>query len=78
MLPVGYRFDPTDEELVVYYLKRKVHGLPLPASIIPEYNSNYYLAHPSHLPMPLGNLLSRFCVGLSFHSLGGSVCEFNF
>ncbi|KAD2393692.1 hypothetical protein R6Q59_012007 [Mikania micrantha] len=35
-LPPGFRFHPTDEELVVQYLKRKVHSFPLPASIIPE------------------------------------------
>ncbi|PSS18238.1 NAC domain-containing protein [Actinidia chinensis var. chinensis] len=34
--PIGFRFRPTDEELVVHYLKRKVHSLPLPALIIPE------------------------------------------
>ncbi|EOA27680.1 hypothetical protein CARUB_v10023833mg [Capsella rubella] len=35
-LPPGFRFHPTDEELVVQYLRRKVTGLPLPASVIPE------------------------------------------
>ncbi|XP_043726053.1 NAC domain-containing protein 83-like isoform X2 [Telopea speciosissima] len=35
-LPPGFRFHPTDEELVVHYLKRKVFSCPLPASIIPE------------------------------------------
>ncbi|OIT31902.1 PREDICTED: NAC domain-containing protein 83-like [Nicotiana attenuata] len=35
-LPPGFRFRPTDEELVVQYLKRKVLSFPLPASIIPE------------------------------------------
>ncbi|XP_076908185.1 NAC domain-containing protein 83-like [Bidens hawaiensis] len=35
-LPPGFRFHPTDEELVVQYLKRKVQSLTLPASIIPE------------------------------------------
>jgi hypothetical protein len=35
-LPPGFRFHPTDEELVVQYLKRKVHSCPLPASIIPD------------------------------------------
>ncbi|KAF7136065.1 hypothetical protein RHSIM_Rhsim08G0040700 [Rhododendron simsii] len=35
-IPVGFRFHPTDEELVVHYLKRKVHSLPLPAAVIPE------------------------------------------
>ncbi|KAG6429330.1 hypothetical protein SASPL_107379 [Salvia splendens] len=33
-LPPGFRFHPTDEELVVQYLKRKVHCYPIPASII--------------------------------------------
>lgn len=35
-LPPGFRFHPTDEELVDQYLKRKVYSCPLPASIIPE------------------------------------------
>lgn len=35
-LPPGFRFHPTDEELVLQYLKRKVYSCPLPASIIPE------------------------------------------
>ncbi|KAL6529144.1 hypothetical protein OROHE_014888 [Orobanche hederae] len=35
-LPPGFRFHPTDEELVVQYLMRKVLSYPLPASIIPE------------------------------------------
>lgn len=35
-LPPGFRFHPTDEELVLQYLKRKVQSHPLPASIIPE------------------------------------------
>ncbi|KAJ0988771.1 hypothetical protein J5N97_007127 [Dioscorea zingiberensis] len=35
-LPPGFRFHPTDEELVVQYLRRKVYSCPLPASIIPE------------------------------------------
>ncbi|KAJ9563927.1 hypothetical protein OSB04_009087 [Centaurea solstitialis] len=37
-LPPGFRFHPTDEELVVQYLKRKVHSFPLPASIIPDFD----------------------------------------
>ncbi|KAJ7945663.1 NAC domain [Quillaja saponaria] len=37
-LPPGFRFQPTDEELVFQYLKSKVFSCPLPASIIPEIN----------------------------------------
>ncbi|KAK8556932.1 hypothetical protein V6N13_064921 [Hibiscus sabdariffa] len=37
-VPIGFRFLPTDEELVVHYLKRKALGLPLPASVIPEFD----------------------------------------
>ncbi|MBA0839439.1 hypothetical protein Goarm_005161, partial [Gossypium armourianum] len=33
-LPPGFRFHPTDEELVVHYLKRKVASVPLPVTII--------------------------------------------
>ncbi|KAK7358684.1 hypothetical protein VNO77_00622 [Canavalia gladiata] len=37
-LPPGFRFQPTDEELVFQYLKCKVFSYPLPASIIPHIN----------------------------------------
>lgn len=37
-MPIGYRFYPTDEELVLHYLTRKNFNLPLPASVIPEVN----------------------------------------
>lgn len=37
-LPIGYRFHPTDEELLVHYLKRKVLVMPLPALVIPEFD----------------------------------------
>nr|TKR86325.1 hypothetical protein D5086_0000238830 [Populus alba] len=47
-LPIGYRFHPTDEELVVHYLKRKVLGLPMPASVIPEFD--VFQNDPSSLP----------------------------
>lgn len=35
-LPPGFRFQPTDEELLFQYLRCKIFGLPLPASVIPE------------------------------------------
>ncbi|KAM2858263.1 hypothetical protein COP2_023825 [Malus domestica] len=47
-MPVGYRFRPTDEELVIHYLMRKVHAAPLPASIIPEFD--VFETHPWGLP----------------------------
>lgn len=34
-LPPGFRFHPTDEELVGYYLKRKVDGLQIELEVIP-------------------------------------------
>ncbi|OMO93810.1 No apical meristem (NAM) protein [Corchorus olitorius] len=37
-LPPGFRFQPTDEEIVFQYLKCKVFSFPLPASIIPDIN----------------------------------------
>ncbi|RXH77871.1 hypothetical protein DVH24_039842 [Malus domestica] len=41
-LPPGFRFQPTDEELVFQYLRCKVFSCPLPASIIPEINVCLY------------------------------------
>ncbi|CAL0306736.1 unnamed protein product [Lupinus luteus] len=54
-LPPGFRFQPTDEELVFEYLKCKVFSYPLPATIIPEINVCKY--DPSDLP---GNCEERY------------------
>ncbi|KAL8478494.1 hypothetical protein ACS0TY_030399 [Phlomoides rotata] len=35
-LPPGFRFQPTDDEIVFQYLSRKIFSHPLPAQIIPE------------------------------------------
>ncbi|KAE8679201.1 NAC domain-containing protein 86 [Hibiscus syriacus] len=35
-LPPGFRFHPTDEELVAYYLDRKISGRTIDLEIIPE------------------------------------------
>jgi hypothetical protein len=50
-LPPGFRFRPTDEELVVHYLRRRALSSPLPAAVdIPEVR---ILAHdPSDLLPP--------------------------
>ncbi|URE27890.1 NAC domain-containing protein, partial [Musa troglodytarum] len=47
-LPPGFRFHPTDEELVVHYLCRKVAGLRLPVPIIAEVD--LYKHDPWDLP----------------------------
>uniref|UniRef100_A0A7N0SXV6 NAC domain-containing protein n=1 Tax=Kalanchoe fedtschenkoi TaxID=63787 RepID=A0A7N0SXV6_KALFE len=47
-LPPGFRFHPTDEELVVHYLKKKVASSPLPVSIIAEVD--LYKYDPWELP----------------------------
>ncbi|CAN0870109.1 NAC domain-containing protein 83 [Linum grandiflorum] len=63
-LPIGYRFRPTDEELIVHYLRRKVFGLPLPASVIPDLD--VFNAHLSTTLPPAGNPSEKryfFCKG---------------
>ncbi|XP_017977714.1 PREDICTED: NAC transcription factor 29 isoform X2 [Theobroma cacao] len=47
-LPPGFRFHPSDEELIVHYLKNKVTSSPLPASIIAEID--LYKYNPWELP----------------------------
>ncbi|KAL2548950.1 NAC transcription factor 25-like [Forsythia ovata] len=36
IMPLGYRFEPTDEELIRFYLSEKAFGQPLPRSFIME------------------------------------------
>jgi len=47
-LPPGFRFHPTDEELVVHYLKRKASSAPLPVAIIADVD--LYKFDPWELP----------------------------
>ncbi|XP_050227078.1 NAC domain-containing protein 54-like [Mercurialis annua] len=47
-LPPGFRFHPTDEELVAYYLHRKINGRPIELEIIPEVD--LYKCEPWDLP----------------------------
>jgi len=47
-LPPGFRFHPTDDELVMYYLLRKCGGLPLAAPVIAEVD--LYKFDPWQLP----------------------------
>uniref|UniRef100_A0A7C9AQY8 NAC domain-containing protein n=1 Tax=Opuntia streptacantha TaxID=393608 RepID=A0A7C9AQY8_OPUST len=47
-LPPGFRFHPTDAELVGYYLKRKVEGLEIELEVIPVID--FYKHDPWELP----------------------------
>ncbi|KAK4347634.1 hypothetical protein RND71_033973 [Anisodus tanguticus] len=47
-LPPGFRFHPTDEELVAYYLKRKINAKKIELEIIPEVD--LYKCEPWDLP----------------------------
>lgn len=47
-LPPGFRFHPTDEELVVHYLKKKASSAPLPVAIIADVD--LYKFDPWELP----------------------------
>lgn len=53
-LPPGFRFHPTDEELVGYYLKRKVEGLEIELEVIPEIN--LYKFDPWELPGKISHI----------------------
>lgn len=63
-LPPGFRFHPTDEELVAYYLKRKINGRNIELEIIPEVD--LYKCEPWDLPgiQLLGNYVcARYKLG---------------
>ena len=47
-LPPGFRFHPTDDELVGYYLKRKVDNLKIELEVIPVID--LYKSEPWELP----------------------------
>ncbi|XVF85901.1 hypothetical protein PTKIN_Ptkin17bG0155100 [Pterospermum kingtungense] len=47
-LPPGFRFHPTDEELIIFYLKNQTKSRPCPVSIIPEVD--IYKFDPWQLP----------------------------
>lgn len=47
-LPVGYRFHPTEQELILHYLLPKAFASPLPSSIIPVFD--VFFSHPLTFP----------------------------
>lgn len=56
-LPVGFRFRPTDEELIVHYLARKVLALPLPAPAVTE--MDVLRSQPRDLPGNTNKLIVK-------------------
>lgn len=46
--PPGFRFHPSDEELIIHYLQNKVTSLPLPAPVIADID--LYKYNPWELP----------------------------
>ncbi|KAL6973656.1 NAC domain-containing protein 54 [Sarracenia purpurea var. burkii] len=73
-LPPGFRFHPTDEELVNYYLKRKIHGQDIELDIIPEVDlykcEPWELAEKSFLPSTDPECGSSSWTGLVVTDLG--------
>lgn len=67
-LPIGFRFRPTDEELLLHYLARKALSLPLPAPVILDFD--VFTSRPDSLPgtlpfLPFSIFLNK---GVSFIS----------
>jgi len=46
--PPGFRFHPSDEELIIHYLQNKINSNPLPAPIVAEID--LYKFNPWELP----------------------------
>jgi hypothetical protein len=57
-LPPGFRFHPTDEELVVHYLCRRCTGAPIAVPIIAEID--LYKFDPWQLPSTSSSVLAFF------------------
>jgi hypothetical protein len=69
-LPPGFRFHPTDDELVGYYLKRKVDNLKIELEVIPVID--LYKSEPWELP----GACVPFIVSVATRMLLQSKCQF--
>ncbi|KAI3463900.1 hypothetical protein Pfo_020563 [Paulownia fortunei] len=47
-LPAGYRFLPTDEELMKFYLTNKVFDRPVPGQVVKDIDANELYSNPPH------------------------------
>lgn len=66
LFPPGFRFHPTDEELVLYYLKRKICRRKLKPDMIAE--TDVYKWDPDELPgIPLTLFVVLFDSFVLFH-----------
>lgn len=63
-LPPGFRFHPTDEELVAYYLNRKINGRKIDLEIIPEVD--LYKCEPWDLPGMCNEIIISFNLCASY------------
>lgn len=86
-LPPGFRFHPTDEELVIHYLKKKVAAAPIPVDIIAEVD--LYKFDPWELPGTIYFFMicfyfyiyhriihKKYMLYFIFSSFNYQVCEF--
>lgn len=70
-LPPGFRFHPTDEELIVYYLRNQTMSKPCPVSIIPEVD--IYKFDPWQLP----GSTRLFIFSVEYVNVSGFVVDVN-
>ncbi|PSS30310.1 NAC transcription factor [Actinidia chinensis var. chinensis] len=75
--PIGYRFDPTSQQLLKYYLKPKVYSRPLPAQVILEFDA--FQTNPWDLPGDCKGKRFFFCKrklgnGRRFNGMSESGC----
>ena len=59
MLPPGFRFHPTDEELILHYLRNRAANAGCPVDIIADVD--IYKFDPWDLPCSYPPLRSPFC-----------------
>ncbi|CAO2182550.1 unnamed protein product [Urochloa humidicola] len=52
----GVRFAPTDQDLIVHYLQRKLRGAPLPTDLVID-GHDAYAEHPEKLVAKLGDAI---------------------